>query len=763
MSARTTRESVFVAVRSSDSQRLLSLLADPSSINLLLTRSSSSSSELRKPPSSNLTILLNIAAKNRDLASVALLLARASVTANFVTDPSFQIGISRLLMQRSKDSLSKSNSLFDAYSSFSAYNSPAALLLSLQHSKVHPTPLALSCYSGCETTVKLLLDEGADPDILSIDPKYYTDPDFQKNDLALKISPLAIACREDYRDTINILLKSGANVNCDSHTSARDSNSPLMIACASSNSSLSLLLLESGADPHIINAEGKTPLYFASKDLYIPVVKALLDLGCDVNHATDMVTALNNAVDSPELVSLLLEYGAEPTPVDTALKPPLYDACLRNKLDTLQLLLEAGADPESQWKEFNSILFYCLELRRSVPFFQILISFDANVNADGGHKGSLLYQVLSSNLYQQYVSELVMIFLKAGADPFCDSQINFSPLLFLASERSSYIARAFRECNVNMNHIFSDGRTLLSETLRNYSLTMSFIKIFKLSVDEGSGKVTPLVVALNPKNEIRISPRTVEILIQRGARKYVNDAEYGPMILAAAHCYSAKILKSLKNIGGNPRCVDKNGNTGFHILAQRNFRYMCHSHSVFQFFLDAGAPLDAVNINGFTAFHLAMKHRNMKLAFKMLDVYPKLSLIKTSTGQWPLELWPLDYPAKIFPTRKFLKLALMIIKYDQHAVWTKLMSVSNVILNSSMLKYRYILSSLLDQLRWNFVWKPEHNSIWDNTELQSWVMKNELFRNRILLEWVFRNWYLDGKILPFDVLVFNSQNLLFLS
>ena len=63
-------------------------------------------------------------------------------------------------------------------------------------------------------------------------------------------------------------------------------NTPLHAAVAGGHTSVSLFLIERGADVHRADAGGHTPLHIAAEAGYLPVVKALLERGSDP-HAVD--------------------------------------------------------------------------------------------------------------------------------------------------------------------------------------------------------------------------------------------------------------------------------------------------------------------------------------------------------------------------------------------------------------------------------------------------------------------------------------------
>ncbi len=128
-------------------------------------------------------------------------------------------------------------------------------------------------------------------------------------------------------------------------------------------------LLDAGADP---DAGREAPLLIAGRMQYRDIAEVLLKAGADVNGGHTYLTPLHAAGDHTELRDLLLAHGAQDTPfsllncgdvervaehvraepalvrtTDEADKTLLFYACARHDLATMELLLDAGADPNA--------------------------------------------------------------------------------------------------------------------------------------------------------------------------------------------------------------------------------------------------------------------------------------------------------------------------------------------------------------------------------------------------------------------------------
>ncbi|XP_064166843.1 ankyrin repeat and SOCS box protein 9-like isoform X2 [Anguilla rostrata] len=199
------------------------------------------------------------------------------------------------------------------------------------------SPLHDAAYHGRLLSVCTLIDQGTSINLVSLD----------------RVSPLHVACLQGHTACAKLLIDRGANVN----TTTVDRDTPLSDACARGHLSCVRLLLQHGATPHgptdstspihQAAAEGHvdclealvqqgagvdcyseylgTPLYTACINQCLSTVKKLLQFGASVNSGKGGTTPLHLGAqqDCPELVSSLLDHGANGNARDTAGNRPL--------------------------------------------------------------------------------------------------------------------------------------------------------------------------------------------------------------------------------------------------------------------------------------------------------------------------------------------------------------------------------------------------------------------------------------------------------
>ncbi len=162
------------------------------------------------------------------------------------------------------------------------------------------------------------------------------------------LTPLLVAARQGYTDSVQALLDAGADIN---QPSAGDHTTPLLIATINGRFDLAKSLLAKGADPNVASENGVTPLYAAlncewapkalypqprayeqQRATYRDLMQALLDKGADPN------ARLNKKV-------WYSGYNFDLSGVDEAGATPFWRAAYASDVDAMKLLVAHGADP----------------------------------------------------------------------------------------------------------------------------------------------------------------------------------------------------------------------------------------------------------------------------------------------------------------------------------------------------------------------------------------------------------------------------------
>ena len=208
------------------------------------------------------------------------------------------------------------------------------------------TPLWFACCDGQESFVKILLDTGANPNI--------TD---KFGDSCLHAA-LHGHCSTE---TIQEILDHGAHVNVVN----KDGATPLLLACSTAQAEPVRLLLKERADPNIAYADGDASLHTAvAADCSKQTIQGLMDYGADVNAVNKrgrtalLLSCFYRHIDS---VNVLLVAGADPTVADeegfSCLHAAIDGYCSK---DTLQALIDHGTHIDATRKDgTNAFLSAC--------------------------------------------------------------------------------------------------------------------------------------------------------------------------------------------------------------------------------------------------------------------------------------------------------------------------------------------------------------------------------------------------------------------
>lgn len=173
--------------------------------------------------------------------------------------------------------------------------------------------------------IRLLLLFGADPNLKDKDGS----------------TPLFAAVKEFFIEAAQLLLKYGADPNA---SSAPSGETPLATAIADARATFAHLLLKHGADVHTVMASAETPWTAAmNKTTALNLIELMLTYDDQVDSKnghgeTALFKAIN--VERIDLVNLLLDKGANPNLPGP--KHMLWPAV--HKPQILQILLENGAD-----------------------------------------------------------------------------------------------------------------------------------------------------------------------------------------------------------------------------------------------------------------------------------------------------------------------------------------------------------------------------------------------------------------------------------
>ena len=241
--------------------------------------------------------------------------------------------------------------------------------------------------------------------------------------------------REDL-DTANLLIRAGGNVKA----ANREGVTPLALACINGNAPLIETLLNAGADVDGRLLNGETALMMASRTGNVAAMKALLDHGADVNakEALRGTTALMWAAAQahPAAVQLLIERGANLSArsnPDWPGKPVSYakaeDPRPSRKKENVYVEPKPPDMSDRSGGALTPLVF--ATRRNDIDSVRILLSAGADVNQVTGYGWSPLLVATQNRYYQ-----LGAFLLDKGADPNIANKGGWTPLYLAVDNRN---------------------------------------------------------------------------------------------------------------------------------------------------------------------------------------------------------------------------------------------------------------------------------------------------------------------------------------
>ncbi len=229
------------------------------------------------------------------------------------------------------------------------------------------TPLHIAAEKGCTETVELLLKEGADINAENSDGQ----------------TPLHEAVWNGYTETVKLLLDKKANVNTKDnygktaldYASERSHND----SERSHNDIVGILI------QRIRQQKNSQNLLDALKRGDKEAVEILLELGpneIDINDEECGVTPLHlaSSIGYIDIIRMLLEKGADINAQDNYGQTPLYYASGQNNVEIVRMLLEGGADIEAKDKSGETVLYQAVR-SKNAEMIELLLNRGADIEA----------------------------------------------------------------------------------------------------------------------------------------------------------------------------------------------------------------------------------------------------------------------------------------------------------------------------------------------------------------------------------------------
>ncbi|KAJ5747465.1 uncharacterized protein N7511_009161 [Penicillium nucicola] len=276
------------------------------------------------------------------------------------------------------------------------------------------TPLHFALSRGLDTTVRFLVEKGAD-----IESKTCYDR-----------TPLIEATRFGRKAVVQLFLDMHVDPNSKDNTGL----TALSIAFQAGNTEIAQLLRDHGADPHTPDNAGQTPLIYASQRGLENSINMLLSWASNLEHRdhrgrTPLLTAVSAGHES--VVRALSQNGANFNSVDTFGRGVLFMAACEGH-DTMLALFLSRVDPNQRDRYGRTALHAAATLGhpRACRVLLNVPGLDCNVEDNFGR--SAMFDAMLQDRHD--VVEVLQEFSVTSADPaFVKTSIRQPEAVFVRS------------------------------------------------------------------------------------------------------------------------------------------------------------------------------------------------------------------------------------------------------------------------------------------------------------------------------------------
>ena len=365
-----------------------------------------------------------------------------------------------------------------------------------------------------------------------------------------------------------------------------------------------------------------TPLACAVKDSHINIVHVLLEAGADPSipiesgHSALHLAAVVGQVD---IVKDILTFHSDPDILDARAGPwegtPLAHAVKKSHADVVHELLEAGADPRIATEEGNSALHLAAIQGRAdiVKDILRLRVVEDILNSKGGVSQAtpLAYAVNYSH------TDVVHLLLEAGADPRVTTNAGDSALHLVGLLGQVDIAKEILRLHSSEDLLNARGGKSQATALA-YAVDRSYADVVHVLLEAGAD---PGVRIGSGESAIDIAARKGEVDIlmdilrllpgDRLVKGIGGGSGSTPLIMATVEGHTAAV-RILLQAGVPVDAVDIAGNRALHYAAARG------GVEIVQCLLSAGADPSCGDRDGITALHHAAKGGHAEIISHLL-------------------------------------------------------------------------------------------------------------------------------------------------
>ena len=407
------------------------------------------------------------------------------------------------------------------------------------------------------------------------------------------ITPLHRAASHNSYEAAELLLDNGAGLDPIAESEGVRFT-PLVTAVAAGSVEVTVLLISRSAGPDMPPNEGGITLLHMAADSNDPrIASALVAAGLDPNARTAKgSTPLHLAAQKAahETAALLLDAGAEPDARDDAQRSPLHYAACQRTPETGRLLIERGADVNAG-DERGLTPLHLAACKNAHETAAALLDAGANANAVASNGYTPLHMAASRNALD---SAKLLVARGAEVEPPRKEGVP-TPLLAAVQCKAAEVALFLIDQGAALAVEDEDGATLPSLAEENglHDVVLHLVELGEPLSAEYADTGALLRAAVESD-----APRTVSLLLERGADVNVKDEHFESSLLhLAARHDSHEVVPLLIAHGIDADVRDFGGSTPLHDAAASDAREAALA------LIGQGADVDAKDEDGSTPLH----------------------------------------------------------------------------------------------------------------------------------------------------------------
>jgi cytohesin len=442
-------------------------------------------------------------------------------------------------------------------------------------------PLLVCAKFNSASTAKLLIEQGADPNVRGQDGS----------------TPMVSAAQSDAPDVVKLLIDSGISVN-----SSSAEGTPLLVEALRHGAFRSAeMLLKYAADRRVVDTTETALLTIAVSKSDTGFVARLLSWGFDPNRpCPGKQQPLHIAAQSGNgaICKLLIEAGADPNARDingaTPLTYTFTDGEFRRRMDALQTLMKMGANINYQWGGGNTplklaVLYQDIEFTRqllengampnlmdsdgltalgycrgdsSVRMAEMLFNFGADTNAWAPFNG----KALAAAARLRDVKLLDYLIGKGFTHHLNDDKFKLSPLYLAVNQGDTAITRRLLQAGADPNRgLLNEQSIWTNEWIFNIAAVRGDTSIVRILI-EGGIKVNLGISYLYSRDWHELLELVLEVRRRRGDEPLITECEEyyiteSAGLFWAAWYNSFQCAELLLEAGANPNFRDRQQQT----------------------------------------------------------------------------------------------------------------------------------------------------------------------------------------------------------